>query len=243
MLYNTPLFTFYPSIRQTSQINFTPHPHTETMPVTVTPLTKPIPGIDFPVNHDTYPNDCKNVACKKLSGHYRPGSWVIITQEFDESEEEFFENENYVCAECAEGAKKSFMGNKILRRHEVEPVLKNVAPPKAEIAVSKPLAWVMRPKREVPQMEQTVPIKISTPKAKVLERLKVQKKNRTKTPSPVRARNDRNAANPRPGWVRQTIDRLPAVQYAEVKRQKEKIEAQKNLEQYEVFFELKRARE
>ena len=75
---------------------------------------------------------------------------MIITQEFDESEEEFFENENYVCAECAEGAKKSFMGNKILRRHEVEPVLKSIAPIKAEVAVSKPLTWVMKPKKEVP---------------------------------------------------------------------------------------------
>ena len=39
------------------------------------------------------------------------------------------------------------------------------------------------------------------------------------------------------------IDRLPAAQYAEVKRQKEKLEAEKNLEQHEAFFELKRARE
>ena len=50
-------------------------------------------------------------------------------------------------------------------------------------------------------------------------------------------------ANPRPGSIRQTIDRLPAAQYAMVKRQKEKLEAQKDLEQYEAFFELKRARE
>ena len=40
------------------------------MLVTVTPLTKPIPGIDFPIDHDTYPNDCKNAACKKLGSHY-----------------------------------------------------------------------------------------------------------------------------------------------------------------------------
>ena len=98
-----------------------------------------------------------------------------------------------------------------------------------------------------------MPIKILAPKVKVPERpknkklperLEVQKKEkRTKTPSPVRARNDRNAANPRPGSVRQTIDRLPVAQYVEVKRQKEKLEAQKNLEQYKAFFELKRARE
>ena len=143
------------------------------MLVTVTPLTKPIPGIDFPIDHDTYPNDCENAACKKLGGQYRPGSWVIITQEFDESEEEFFKNENYMCTKCAEGAKKSFMGNKILRRHEVELVLKKAAPPKAEVTVSKPLAWVMKPKKEVPQMEQTVPIKILAPRVKVPERPEV----------------------------------------------------------------------
>ena len=120
------------------------------MPVTVTPLAKPIPGIDFPVDHDTYPNDCENAACTKIGGRYRPGSWVIITQEFDEFKDEFFETENYVCTECASGAKKSFMGYKILRRHEVEMVLKSAAPVKAEVAVSKPLTWAVRPKKEVP---------------------------------------------------------------------------------------------
>ena len=133
-----------------------------------------------------------------------------------------------MCTECASGAKKSFMGYKILGRHEVEPVLKNAAPMKADIAVSKPLTWVMKPKKEVPRTEQTVPIKISAPKAKVPvrpqnqklpkvlekpkdkkvpERPKVQKKEkRTKTPSPERAQNNRNAANPRPGSVQQTVD-------------------------------------
>ena len=127
--------------------------------------------------------------------------------------------ENYMCTECANGAKKSFMGNKILRRHEVEPVLKMITPPKAEVMVSKPLTWVMKPKKEVPRTEQTVPIKISAPKVKVPERPKdkklpkvperpkVQKKEkRTKTPSPERAQNNRNTANPRPGTVRQTIN-------------------------------------
>ena len=93
-------------------------------------------------------------------------------------------------------------------------MLKSAAPIKTEIAVSKPLTWVMRPKKEVPQMEQTMPIKILAPKIKVLERPKDKKlpkvpekpevpkrEKRTKTPSPTRARNDRNAANPRPGLV------------------------------------------
>ena len=67
------------------------------------------------------------------------------------------------------------MRNKILRRHEVELVLKNVTLPKAEIVVSKPLMWVMKPKREVPKVEQTVPIKISAPKTKVPETPKNKK--------------------------------------------------------------------
>ena len=103
---------------------------------------------------------------------------MIITQEFDEFEDEFFETENYVCAECANGAKRSFMGYKILRRHEVELVLKSTAPAKAEIAVSKLLTWAIRPKKEVPKTEQTMPIKISAPKAKVPERPKEKKLQR-----------------------------------------------------------------
>ena len=39
------------------------------------------------------------------------------------------------------------------------------------------------------------------------------------------------------------INRLPAAQYAEVKRRKEKLEVQKDFEQHEAFFELKRAQE
>ena len=61
----------------------------------------------------------------------------MVTQEYDKCEEEFFETENYVCTKCAQGAKRSFMGNKILRRHEVEPVLKKITPPKAEVVISK----------------------------------------------------------------------------------------------------------
>ena len=68
-----------------------------------------------------------------------------------------------------------------------------------------------------------------------------QKRNSTN--NPVRAQNDRNAANPGLGSVRQTIDRIPTAQYAEAKRQKEKLEREKEFEQHEAFFELKRARE
>ena len=80
------------------------------------------------------------------------------------------------------------MGNKILRRHEVELVLKKVTPPKAEVAVSKLLTWVMKPKKEIPKMEQTIPINFLAPKAKVPERPKdkklpevPKKEKRTKT--------------------------------------------------------------
>jgi hypothetical protein len=121
------------------------------MPVTVTPVAKPVAGIDFPVNHETFPNDCESVGCTKIEGRYRPGSWVLITNEYDEYEEENFEVENFVCTECSEKCKRSFNGQKVLNRKEVMPVLKEKVLIKGDIAVSKPLAWVMRPKKEVPK--------------------------------------------------------------------------------------------
>jgi hypothetical protein len=170
LLYNTPLFTFYPSITQSSHINYTfqhqPQEQRE-MPVTVTPVAKPVAGIDFPVNHETFPNDCESVGCTKIEGRYRPGSWVLITNEYDEYEEENFEVENFV-TECSEKCKRSFNGQKVLKRKEVMPVLKERALIKGDVAVSKPLAWVMRPKKEVPKVEQTILIKIiSAPVKKV----------------------------------------------------------------------------
>jgi hypothetical protein len=130
------------------------------MLVTVTPVAKPVAGIDFPVNHETFPNDCESVGCTKIEGWYRPGSWVLITNEYDEYEEENFEVENFVCTECSEKCKRSFNGQRVLNRKEVMPVLKERVLIKGDIVVSKPLAWVMRPKKEVPKMEQTIPIRI-----------------------------------------------------------------------------------
>ena len=52
-------------------------------------------GIDFPANHETYPHDCENTACMKISGQYRPGLWVITTQNFDE-------DDYHICTECVE---------------------------------------------------------------------------------------------------------------------------------------------
>jgi hypothetical protein len=40
------------------------------------------------------------------------------------------------------------------------PVLKEKVLIKGDVAVSKPLTWVMRPKKEVPKVEQTIPIRI-----------------------------------------------------------------------------------
>ena len=57
-------------------------------------------------------------------------------------------------------------------------MLKSTAPAKAEIVVSKLLTWAIRPKKEVPKTEQTMPIKISAPKAKVPERPKEKKLQR-----------------------------------------------------------------
>jgi hypothetical protein len=185
------------------------------MPVTVTPVAKPVAGINFPVNHKMFPNDCESVGCKKIEGWYRPGSWVLITNEYDEDEEENFEIENFVCTECSEKCKRSFNGQKVLKRKEVMPVLKEKVLIKGDIAVSKLLAWVMRPKKEVPKVEQTIPIRIiSAPMKKVpvrpmekktaqiqtvTERVIQEKKPRINYPLVVQAKNDRNAANPRLG--------------------------------------------
>jgi hypothetical protein len=214
LLYNTPLFTYYPSITQSSHINYTFQSKPEEqrdMPVTVTLVAKPVAGIDFPVNHETFPNDCESVGCTKIEGWYRPGSWVLITNEYDEFEENF-EVENFVCTECSEKCKRSFNGQKVLRRKEVMPVLKERALIKGDVVVSKPLAWVMRPKKEVPKTEQTIPIRIiSTPKKKVpvrpmekktakieavVEQIVQEKKIRINYPPVVQVKNDRNAANP-----------------------------------------------
>jgi hypothetical protein len=139
-------------------------------------------------------------------------SWVLITNEYDEYEEENFEIENFVCIECSEKCKRSFNRQKVLRRKEVMPVLKEKALIKGDIAVSKPLTWVMRPKKEVPKVEQTIPIRIiSAPIKKVpmrpmekktaqiqavTERVIQEKKPRINYPPVVQTKNDRNAANP-----------------------------------------------
>ena len=105
-------------------------------------LRKLVPGMDFPVNHETYPNDCENVTCTKIGNRYRPGSWVIITNEWDDSESEFTEFENFVCTECNERNKKSLNRSWIQRRYKAELVLKKEEPVHVAMATSKPLAWV-----------------------------------------------------------------------------------------------------
>jgi hypothetical protein len=140
LLYNTPLYIYYPTLSQPSHINYTfQHQPAEQrkMPVTVTPVAKPVAGIDFPVNHETFPNDCESVGCTKIEGRYRPGSWVLITNEYDEYEEENFEVENFVCTECSKKCKRSFNGQRVLNRKEVTLVLKEKALIKGDIAVSK----------------------------------------------------------------------------------------------------------
>jgi hypothetical protein len=271
LLYNTPLFTFYPSITQSSHINYTfqhqPQEQRE-MPVTVTPVAKPMAGINFPVNHETFPNDCESVGCTKIEGRYRPGSWVLITNEYDEYEEENFEVENFVCTECSEKCKRSFNGQKVLNRREVMPVLKEKVLIKGDVAVSKPLAWVMRPKKEVPKVEQTIPIRIISalkkkvpvrPMAKktakieaVAERIIQEKKIRINYTPVVQAKNDRNAANPQPGspqHIKNIMARKdPGVSLDEYKkklvnkREHIQIEYEKTMEQKEALQELYKQR-
>jgi hypothetical protein len=271
LLYNTPLYIYYPSITQSSHINYTLQTNPENtgeMPVTVTPVAKPVAGINFPVNHEMFPNDCESVGCKKIEGRYRPGSWVLITNEYDEDEEENFEIENFICTECSEKCKRSFNGQKVLKRKEVMPVLKEKVLIKGDVAVSKPLAWIMRPKKEVPKMEQTIPIRIiSAPMKKVparpmekktaqiqavSERM-IQEKPRINYLLVVQTKNDRNAANPRPGSP-QHIKNITARkdlgvsldQYKKKlaqEREHVQIEYEKTMEQREALQELYKQRE
>jgi hypothetical protein len=283
LLYNTPLFTYYPTLSQPSHINYTfqskPAEHRE-MPVTVTPVAKPMAGIDFPVNHEMFPNNCESVVCTKIEGRYRPRSWVLITNEYDEYEEENFKVENFVCTKCSEKCKRSFNRQKVLKRKEVMPVLKERALIKGDIAVSKPLAWVMRPKKEVPKGEQTIPIRIiSAPMKKVPMRPMEKKtaqiqavservrpsvtqedrlciaspKARINYPLVVQTKNDRNAANPRPGSPQHikniTAKKDPGVSLDEYKkklaykREHIQIEYEKTMEQREALQELYKKRE
>jgi hypothetical protein len=239
------------------------------MLVTVTPVAKPVAGIDFPVNHEMFPNNYESVGCTKIEGQYRPGSWVLITNKYDEYEEENFDVENFVCTECSEKCKRSFNGQRVLNRKEVMPVLKERVLIKGDVAVSKPLTWVMRPKKEVPKVEQTIPIKIiSAPMKKVparpmekktakieavAQRMIQEKKIRINYPLVVQAKNDRNAANPRlgsPQHIKNIMAKKdPGVSLDEYKRklanEREhiQIEYEKSIEQNEALQELYKQRE
>ncbi|KAF8641998.1 hypothetical protein AX14_009800 [Amanita brunnescens Koide BX004] len=128
------------------------------MLVEIIPAPQPIPRIDFPVNHNTYPNDCQNVACTKIDGCYRPGTWVIIMNEFNEVEEEFIPQEYHVCTTCNEKAKKSYSGMKIFSRREAKPILKKVVAAvhaRIDVATSALLTWVKKPKPEKKKEEKS----------------------------------------------------------------------------------------
>ena len=59
---------------------------------------------------------CTMQACKKINGRFPQSLVTIITRFFDECEEEFVENSHPVCKECSDKIKRSFMGEKVLRR-------------------------------------------------------------------------------------------------------------------------------
>jgi hypothetical protein len=160
------------------------------------------------------------------------------------------------------------------------PVLKEKVLIKGDIAVSKLLAWVMRPKKEVPKMEQMIPIRIiSSPMKKVPVRPMEKKtaeiqtvseqvrpsvtqentlrvispKPRINYPPVVQAKNDRNAANPRPGSPQHIKNIMakkdPGVTLDQYKkkltqeREHIQIEYEKTMEQREALQELYKQRE
>ena len=59
---------------------------------------------------------CTMQACKKINRRFPRSLVMIITQFFDECKEEFMENSHPVCKECADKVKRSFMGEKVLRK-------------------------------------------------------------------------------------------------------------------------------
>ena len=209
------------------------------MPVKIIPVPQPIPGIDFPVDHDSYPNNCENVACTKVDGRYQPGTWVIITNEFDEAEEEFIPQEYHVCDTCNDKAKKSFNGMRIFSRRPTEPILKKVMAAvhaRIDVATSAPLTWVKKPKQEKKEQKsfmEEIKVKISQPKPLGLP--KPQPHRLPKIPKEPRvpedlvlhrekwAKNDRNAANPRlRPQIRQQMTRKEYDELLHQREQKEK---------------------
>ena len=228
------------------------------MPVEIIPAPQPIPGIDFPVNHDTYPNDCENVACTKMDGCYRPGTWVIITNEFDKAEEEFIPQEYHVCTTCNEKAKKSFNGMKIFSRRQAEPILKKVmaaVQTRIDVAMSVPLTWVKKPKTEKKEQKSVmdeIKVKISSPKPLRLpkpqpHRLQKEQKEPRAPKNLVlrkekRMKNDRNAANPRPRLqIRQQMMRKEYDELLCQRKQREK-EREEERFQEECKWELRKQR-
>jgi hypothetical protein len=200
------------------------------MPVTITPVAKKIAGINYPIDHETFPNDCENVACTKIEGRYRPGSWIIVVQEFDCDEEEFYFTEQYACLDCQEKCKKSFNGLRVKEKKEAEPVLKKETQVKANIAVSKLLTWVMKPK---PKIEEKKPIIISAPMKLVPKRPMekrtaeitaenekskpwIKRERKPRSPSPIRPKNDRDAIP----WAKvERVKELTKEEYEELVRQ------------------------
>jgi hypothetical protein len=149
------------------------------------------------------------------------------------------------------------------------PVLKEKVLIKGDVAVSKLLAWVMRPKKEVPKVEQMILIRIiSAPMKKVpmrpmekktaqiqavSERAIQEKKAQINYPPVVQAKNDRNAANPRLGSPQHikniTAKKDPGISLDQYKkklvqeREHIQIEYEKTMEQREALQELYKQRE
>ena len=139
--------------------------------------------------------------CTKVEGRYRPRSWVVITNEWDNSEHKFTEFENFMCTECNKRNKKSLNGSWIQRRYEAEPVLKEREPTRVTMATLKPLAWVKRTPKSVetkPVEEKKVETKLLI-KAPMVVHTAAGRLITISAPKALQPKNDRNAANPRPG--------------------------------------------
>ena len=65
---------------------------------------------------DLIDEPCTMQACRKTNGRFPRSLVTIVTQFFNECEEEMMENSHPVCKECSDKVKRSFMGEKVLRR-------------------------------------------------------------------------------------------------------------------------------
>jgi hypothetical protein len=153
--------------------------------------------------------------------------------------------------ECQEKCKKSFNSLRVKEKKEAEPVLKKETQVKANIAVSKPLTWVMKPKPKITEEKKPIiilaPMKL-VPKrpmekrtAKIMTEGKkskpwIKRERKPRSPSLIRPKNDQDAIP----WSKvEHVKELTKEEYEELVKQRE----EKFKEDLEIFYQEECERE